>query len=68
MAGAVTSVLRGVPFVFEVRDLWPESIVAVGALPAHHPVVRGLEAVEVGLYRSARTIVVVTDAFKRRLV
>jgi glycosyltransferase involved in cell wall biosynthesis len=60
--------VRRTPFVFEVRDLWPESIVAVGALPAGHPVIRGLEIVERQLYRTARAIVVVTDAFKTRLV
>jgi colanic acid biosynthesis glycosyl transferase WcaI len=66
-AGLVAARTHGVPFVFEVRDLWPESIVAVGALPARHPVVRALEVVERSLYRNARAIVVVTDAFKTRL-
>ena len=67
-AGYVISGVRRTPFVLEVRDLWPESIVAVGALPAGHPVIRGLEIVERHLYRAARAIVVVTDAFKTRLV
>ena len=51
------------PFVFEVRDLWPASIVAVGALPAGSAVVRALELVEKGLYVAADRIVAVTDAF-----
>ncbi|MHB8420477.1 MAG: glycosyltransferase family 4 protein [Myxococcales bacterium] len=51
------------PFVFEVRDLWPRSIVAVGALAAHSPVVRALEVVERTLYRGADRIVTVTDSF-----
>jgi glycosyltransferase involved in cell wall biosynthesis len=59
---------RRTPFVFEVRDLWPESIVAVGALPANHPVIRALSVAEMHLYRAARAIVVVTDAFRTRLV
>jgi len=67
-AGRIVAPLRRVPFVLEVRDLWPESIVAVGALPAGHPVVRGLTLVEEHLYRAARAIVVVTDAFRDRLV
>jgi glycosyltransferase involved in cell wall biosynthesis len=67
-AGYVAAAVRRVPFVFEVRDLWPESIVAVGALPAGHPVVLGLTILEESLYRSARAIVVVTDSFERRLV
>lgn len=68
VAGRAISLPRRVPFVFEVRDLWPESIVAVGALPAGHPVVRGLEVVEKHLYQVADAIVVVTDSFERKLV
>jgi glycosyltransferase involved in cell wall biosynthesis len=67
-AGAVIAAARRVPFVLEIRDLWPESIVAVGALPARHPVIRGLTALEESLYRAAEKIVVVTDAFRERLV
>ncbi len=67
-AGRLAALLRRAPFIFEVRDLWPESIVAVGALPARHPVVRALTVVEESLYRSARAIVVVTDSFRERLV
>ncbi len=67
-AGRAAASLRRVPFVFEVRDLWPESIVAVGALSAGHPIVRGLTVVEESLYRGARAIVVVTDSFRERLI
>ena len=51
------------PFVFEVRDLWPRSIVEVGALKGGSPAVRALELVEKGLYRAADQIVAVTDSF-----
>jgi glycosyltransferase involved in cell wall biosynthesis len=67
-AGRIVAAVQRRPFVFEVRDLWPESIVAVGALAAGHPIVRGLEVVEEALYRAADQIVVVTDAFRERLV
>ncbi|AUX47161.1 glycosyltransferase [Sorangium cellulosum] len=67
-AGYGIAALRRLPFVFEVRDLWPESIVAVGALPADHAVVRGLTLVEEHLYRVADEIVVVTQRFRERLV
>ena len=66
-AGAAVAATRRVPFVLEIRDLWPESIVAVGALPAGHPVIRGLEVLEKGLYRAADHVVVVTDAFRDNL-
>jgi len=63
LAGLALARLRRVPFVLEVRDLWPESIVSVGALPARHPVIRALERLEHTLYRSAAGIVSVTDSF-----
>ncbi len=66
-AGAIVATLKNVPFVLEVRDLWPESIVAVGALPKEHPVIRGLTLIEETLYRRARHIVLVTDSFKTNL-
>lgn len=62
LAGAVVSWLKWRPFVLEVRDLWPDSIVQLGALRAR-PVIAALEAVETLLYRSAAGIVVNTRAF-----
>ncbi|WP_437277035.1 glycosyltransferase family 4 protein [Sorangium sp. So ce375] len=67
LAGLVIARLRGAPFVFEVRDLWPESIVAVGALPADHPAVAAMRSLEELLYREADRIVVVTESFRERL-
>lgn len=62
-AGLWLARLKRVPFVFEVRDLWPQSIVEVGAMRADSPVIRALEGVERLLYRHADRIVVVTHAF-----
>jgi len=63
LAGLALARLRRIPFVLEVRDLWPESIVSVGALPPRHPVIRALERLEHRLYRGAAGIVSVTDSF-----
>ena len=41
----------------EVRDLWPESIVALGMTPAWHPVVKLLEWKERSAYRHADRVV-----------
>jgi glycosyltransferase involved in cell wall biosynthesis len=60
--------IRRVPWVMEVRDLWPESIVAVGALPASSLVVKALGRVSRTLYESADRVVVVTESFRRELV
>ena len=63
VAGLWVSTVKRVPFVFEVRDLWPRSIVEVGALKATSAIVKGLERMERFLYRRADHIVVVTESF-----
>ncbi len=55
--------LKRVTFVFEVRDLWPRSIVEVGAMSKTSPIVRGREKLERLLYRGADHMVVVTESF-----
>jgi colanic acid biosynthesis glycosyl transferase WcaI len=65
--GWLLSVLRRRPFVFELRDLWPASIVAVGALK-RGVLVRLLERLELFLYRQADAIVSVTNSFREDLV
>ena len=46
-----------VPFVLEVRDLWPDSLVKVGGASPNHPLVRVLGWLERHLYASAHSIV-----------
>lgn len=67
LAGWGLSRLRSVPFVLEVRDLWPESIVASGAME-RNLLVRGLEQVESFLYRQADHVVVVSERFRDHVV
>lgn len=50
------------PWILEIRDLWPESIVTVGAM-RQGPVIRLLEKIEAWAYRKADGIVSVTDSF-----
>lgn len=50
------------PWVFEVRDLYPDTIVAVGAMKRSFAI-RLLEGIERAAYRSADAIVSVTDSF-----
>lgn len=59
--------VKRVPFVFELRDIWPESIKAVGAMN-DSAVIRVLERVELFLYRRASLIISVTEAFKIKLI
>jgi glycosyltransferase involved in cell wall biosynthesis len=65
-AALVVSWLRWRPFVFELRDLWPDSIVAVGAM-RETAAIRALRKLEYFLYRRATRIVSVTQSFKRVL-
>ena len=66
LAGYVGAWRKDVPFVLEIRDLWPESIVAVGAM-SRNVIIRFLEWVERVLYRKAEHIVVVTDSFEEAI-
>ena len=51
----------------EVSDLWPDSIVAVGAMK-RGVAFRLLERVELFLYARAKRIIALTASFKRNLV
>ncbi len=62
IAGAAIAALKRRPFVLEVRDLWPDSIVQLGQLDDRR-LIRILEWVETRLYRRAAGIVVNTRAF-----
>lgn len=66
VAGRWLSFWKRIPWVFEVRDLWPESIVAVGAMK-RGVAIRFFEWLEKRLYQIADRIVVVTDSFKHQI-
>ena len=61
------SKLRRKPWVFELRDLWPESIKTVGAMKQGRAI-DTLEKIELFLYKDAAKVIAVTDAFKRNLI
>lgn len=62
LAGWVIAVFKRCPFVFEVRDLWPENMVAVGAIK-NGLQIRVLATLERFLFRRARRLIVVTHGF-----
>jgi len=55
------------PWVFELRDIWPESIKAVGAMK-ESAAIKALERVEMFLYRKASRIISVTHSFRQTLM
>jgi glycosyltransferase involved in cell wall biosynthesis len=67
VAGWTLAGVKGKPYVFELRDLWPASIMAVGAMNGNGAL-RLLERLELFLYRRAAAVVPVTNAFKNDLV
>jgi glycosyltransferase involved in cell wall biosynthesis len=62
VAGAIIAKLKRRPFVLEIRDLWPKSIVELGQL-SEGPILRTLEALERWLYKNASGVVVNTRTF-----
>ena len=66
-AAYVVSRMKRVPYLFELRDLWPESIRAVGAMK-DSAVLDWVEKLELFLYRKAAAVVSVTNAFRDNLI
>ncbi len=64
MGSPVVSRIKRTPWVLEIRDLWPESILALGAIK-NRVIIRTLEWLECFAYHNADRIVPVTDAFRR---
>lgn len=67
VAAFITSLLKRRPWIFELRDIWPESIRTVGAMRSSR-VLDQLEKLELFLYRRANAIVAVTHAFRDNLI
>lgn len=64
LAGYIFSRLKRLPFILEVRDIWPESIIATDAL-RNRKLIRILKYIEMFLYNHCEKVVVVTDSFKK---
>jgi colanic acid biosynthesis glycosyl transferase WcaI len=63
----VLSYLKHTPMVFEVRDLWPESAVALGELSNKHSISLATKLEEM-CYQKAIQIVVVTQGVYNKLI
>ena len=66
-AGVLLAKLRKMPFILEVRDIWPESIVAVRAISCRK-VITIMEKMEKRMYTAATHIVTVGAGYKRWIV
>lgn len=66
-AAHMVGLVKRRPWIFELRDIWPESIRAVSAM-RHGRLLDMLERLELCLYRKAAAVVSVTNAFKDNLI
>ena len=67
LAGCMTAWFLRRPFLLEVSDLWPESILAVGAMRRPNIITRSLERMARFLYQRADRIVVLTESFQKKI-
>lgn len=67
VSGWALSVIKRKKFIFELRDIWPASITAVGAMK-DSLAIKLLEKLELFLYKRADAIVSVTKSFKKELI
>ncbi len=68
ISGRVLSFFKRTPWVMEVRDLWPDSIAAVGSMDKTSKSFKLLKIIESHLYFNASKIIVVTNSFKNYLI
>jgi glycosyltransferase involved in cell wall biosynthesis len=66
-AAYMTALSKRVPWIFELRDIWPESIRVVGVMKQSR-ILDLLEKIELFLYRKATAIVSVTHSFRTSLI
>jgi glycosyltransferase involved in cell wall biosynthesis len=65
-SGHLLARVKRIPWVFEVRDLWPDSIIDVGAMREGF-VIRLLGRLEKAFYKSAARIVALTEPMRARI-
>jgi len=65
-AGVFVSRLRRTPLVLEIRDIWPETIEAVGAIKSSF-LLRLLERLEKWMYRAAHHVVPVGNGYRENI-
>ena len=66
--GFLLKLIKRKKWVFEVRDLWPDTIAAVGSIKRESFLYKVLESIELFFYARADMIIVVTNSFKEDLI
>ncbi|HYP41970.1 MAG TPA: sugar transferase [Chloroflexia bacterium] len=68
LAAAIYNLVAGVPFVYDVQDLWPDAIVAAGLLREKSAAYHAIRMVENFVYRRASRITVLSEGMKSNLL
>lgn len=66
-AGVLANTWRQVPFVLEIRDIWPDSITAVGAMQ-DSLMLQPIYVLEKWMYQAADHIVTVGEGYRQELL
>lgn len=67
-AAYLTAKIFSVPFVLEIRDIWPQSAVEIGLFSRRHPFILALSQLEKFLYRNADWIVTLLPLAHKHIV
>lgn len=67
VVAAVLKYFRGVPFVYDVQDLWPDTLAATGMVDGSW-LLRAVDRFMTAVYRSSSRIVVLSQGFRRVLI
>lgn len=67
LPGMVLNALRGVPFVYDIQDLWPDTLAATGMMQ-NAAVLRGVGGFMDRVHRRAARIAVLSPGFRERLI
>ena len=57
-----------IPFMLEVRDLWPETLLDLGRISPYHPMIKVMKQIEKYLYKRAKRIISLLPSADKYLV
>jgi glycosyltransferase involved in cell wall biosynthesis len=66
-AGVIICTFKKIPFILEIRDIWPESILTVGAMKKSF-IIKVLEKMEIVMYKRADHIVTVGNGYRDNII
>jgi glycosyltransferase involved in cell wall biosynthesis len=56
-----------IPFLLEIRDIWPDSLIDLGRFTKHHPLIKFMKYIEHYLYKRANKIICLLPMAERYL-